>query len=458
MKHKNIFTLLIILISVLLLSSCGNTVPETDNTKQQTEDIDIETIPAAPEPEVYSDLPINQYVIESNAINYYNGGLYLFKGMSSSSAWDPSQFIRYSLETGNTVFVCPDPLCMHDTEDCPFTGRINVFFIRDNKIYYDRRIHFYKNREPQSFLQYCCYDLKTMNLTVMAEKDPRTSNGKTTKQLLYKDYWYFYDLAYDLEAETSRWVIQRLNLKKGKIEQVGNKDGEKINENGINVFAEQFLFILNDRIYFTDTQSIYSTTLDLEDKKVHIKGSFISNQIYTDGTYIYYAVPEWDTENPTNEYVLHLYRMDLKGKNVLDLEIRTLTGLWMLTDNYIYYQTPHRLLIPNENPIQQDKAFRTDAFYRCAHDGSGKEQFFTLQSYKEGTDTPSQAINLRFFTVANDHVYGIYELWEDKNGNGKMNSDTEFDNQLAFNNPHAQGVKVLDIDVVNGTHSFIEIE
>jgi len=458
MKHKNIFTLLIILISVLLLSSCGNTVPETDNTKQQTEDIDIETIPAAPEPEVYSDLPINQYVIESNAINYYNGGLYLFKGMSSSSAWDPSQFIRYSLETGNTVFVCPDPLCMHDTEDCPFTGRINVFFIRDNKIYYDRRIHFYKNREPQSFLQYCCYDLKTMNLTVMAEKDPRTSNGKTTKQLLYKDYWYFYDLAYDLEAETSRWVIQRLNLKKGKIEQVGNKDGEKINENGINVFAEQFLFILNDRIYFTDTQSIYSTTLDLEDKKVHIHGDFLSNEIFTDGTYIYYAVPEWDTEYPANEYVLHLYRMDLDGSNVLDLEIRTLTGHWMLTDHYIYYQTPHRLLIPNKNPMLQDTVFRTDTFYRCAHDGSGKEQFFSLQSYKEGASIPYQAYSIRFFTIVNDHVYGMYEVWEDKNEDGKLNSDTEFDSQLAFNKSGNRGVKVLDIDVVNGTHSFIEIE
>jgi len=442
MKHKNIFTLLIILISAFFLFSCKNTVSER--------------IPS--EPGV--DTPIFQYVIESNAISYYKGGIYLQKGHSSAnlSKGTPSSFIRYSLETGNTVFVCPDPLCMHNTEDCPFAGRINMFFIKDNIIYYERYYTVYRNGDYQKYLQYCTYDLEAMKFSVLAEKDSRTSTGKTTKQLLYKNYWYFYDLAYDLEAESSRWVIQRLNIKNGKIEEVGDYSQKKIDENGSAVFAEQFLFILNDRIYFTDTQSIYSTTLDLEDKKVHIKGSFISNQIYTDGTYIYYAVPEWDTENPTNEYVLHLYRMDLKGKNVLDLEIRTLTGLWMLTDNYIYYQTPHRLLIPNENPIQQDKAFRTDAFYRCAHDGSGKEQFFTLQSYKEGTDTPSQAINLRFFTVANDHVYGIYELWEDKNEDGKMNSDTEFDNQLAFNNPHAQGVKVLDIDVVNGTHSFIEIE
>jgi len=454
MKRNIVFSLFAALLSALLLVSCGPTSPEIG---AQTGDGQTET---TTEPEVYTDLPIDQYVMMAQPISYYKNGLYLFSGYVSTmiSEENTAKMIRYSLDTGNTVYVCPDPLCMHNTEDCPFTGRIDLFFIRENVIYYDRKYMVYKNGSMHMYWQYCTYDLENMKFSMLAEKEPQSSSGSTNKQLLTEKYWYYYDMAYDEETQTGKWVIERLNLKNGKIEQIGNKDGKKLEVNSDSIFAEQFLFILNDRIYFTDTQSIYSTTLDLEDKKVHIHGDFLSKDIYTDGTYIYYAVPEWDTEYPANEYVQHLYRMDLDGRNVLDLEIKTLTGLWMLTDHYIYYQTPKKVHIPSADSQQPEELFRTDAFYRCAHDGSDKEQFFSLQTYKDGSDTPCQAYKLSFFTVANDHVYGIYEVWEDKNEDGKFDFGTEFDSQYAFNTIGNQGVKVLDIDVVNGTHSFIEIE
>ena len=75
-----------------------------------------------------------------------------------------------------------------------------------------------------------------------------------------------------------------MNVKSSKVSLVSKVD------NSVDFPAEVYLFIVDGRIYFKSPDEIYSTNMELEDRKTHIKGKFLSEDIYTNGQYIFYSV------------------------------------------------------------------------------------------------------------------------------------------------------------------------
>lgn len=54
------------------------------------------------------------------------------------------------------------------------------------------------------------------------------------------------------------------------------------------------LFAVNGKIYFNNGGEIYSTDFDPENKEVILTGRFTTDQICTDGEYIYWGERETD--------------------------------------------------------------------------------------------------------------------------------------------------------------------
>ena len=131
MKNRQIFLWLLGTMIFILFTSCQDPyIPVQKDPPQSGTDT------AGPSEETNSiDEPIQEYVLRATQLQYYNGSLYFYKGHSSFFLNQASGvFSRYNIETGNVTSVCPDPLCTHNTQDCPFAGRIPIFIVHGNTI------------------------------------------------------------------------------------------------------------------------------------------------------------------------------------------------------------------------------------------------------------------------------------------------------------------------------------
>ena len=241
------------------------------------------------------DEPLKGYVSLGQTFQYYDGSIYFINGNSSVFLKDNTNEVitmkRLNVETGNITNVCPDPLCSHTTASCPFAGKINSFFIDGSNIVYIRNYVSRQGEKSVGIRQFCSYDLDNMEFTAHITEE--IMSGVTTSQynkmLYYNNKCYYYDYIYDTTTNKYHWILKRLDLETNKITIIGD---EKFYDDGeTNPFAEEFLFIINDRIYFKNINAIYSTTMDLTDKRVVAEGIFASNNIYTDGKYIFYGIP-----------------------------------------------------------------------------------------------------------------------------------------------------------------------
>jgi len=436
-KKQNLLRLLALFCCAVMLVSCQNTdLPDT--TESDTESVqDIDKI-------------MDTYSLTGSLIQYHNGYIYMHSGVNYNTTMSSSMgtLVRYNPETGNITTVCPDPLCMHDTVDCPFAGAIPFFYMKDDSIIYMRR--FYLPSEG-NYQQYCTYDIENMKLKVHHEYlDENGSFGYAPASVLHNGFWYFHEMVYDEETDTSGWGIHQLNLKSGKMNVILEDNQENSVEGKIN---NQLLFAIEDRLYFSDLKSIYSTNQDLTDKTVHIEADFANQDAVTDGTYVYATIPEYDEQGKWTERS-RLHRFSLATGEDTNLGIEAAD--WEMTEQYIYYYPSTQRLYINDNTTDEAEIpfAAYDSLWRCRHDGSEAEKVFDLYKYDETTGQITAAISLSgIYTIAGDTLYARYKLWEDKDGSGSQTTgDMFYDGAMSANE-----CRILKLDLTDGTYEIIQI-
>jgi len=424
---------LFLLSGMLLLSSCQDvTYPDTDTT----EEVDTQDT---------VDTNSHKYAYYQRRLAYEDGYLY-FMSTNNTAALPATgvvgSLMRYNIKTGNVTYVCPDPLCMHGTIECPFAGHFSHFAVIDRKILYRKRIRLSTANPrvdpPQNLIQYCMFDTKKMEYSVLLE---HPVDGQTTNffRLLYhKDMWYTTD--WNISAETGETVknIRQLNTKTGEAVLVNNEDFSYNN----------MLFILNDRIYFSDPASIFSTDLNLRDKTVHAEDRFASGMFETNGESVFYGETVSQTLPDESKVIFsNLYSYHLQTGEKTDLEIQTNPDHWFITDKYIYYMP-----VEPSGVKGAGSPFNCSGVWRCHHDGTGKEKVFDLYRYEEGAELPGIIFQLWDPVVVDNVMYSLFGMWEDLNGNG-IREKGEGDSYSTSKNP--EDFRLLKMDLTTNTYEII---
>jgi len=427
MKPYRIISWIFCICILSFLVSC-QTNPDTD-LPQDTQNLSEQNTPAADT----VDTNITDYVYRLEEMAYHNGYLYFENGSNSSTLpreEGAGTLVRYNIESGTCTYVCPDPLCMHNTMECPFAGDIYMLAVTDNQIFTKKTV---KEFAKKGINQFSTFDLKTLEANTFWE-EPFETFLMVLKFFHDKEWWYYESFVHD--EETNKYVggVSRLNSKTGKKEDI-RLDAESQNAT--------MLFIIDDRIYFSDSKSIFSTDMQLKNKTKHIVGSFVGRSIYTDGKYIYYGeqIPRGDSLQTES-----ITRYSLDGTEVLNLDIVSAQGYWFLTDNYLYYMDVSTPSV-DDLPI----SYHRNAIYRCRHDGTEKEKVFDLHRYGEDGTTMETALFLLSPIVVDDTIYAHYSIWQDKDQNGKYKTSED-----VMGSPGTEKeCSVIRLDLTTNTYEII---
>jgi len=422
-----------------LLSSCGTPEqPPIDPVTSDTMTDAVETTEST-EPEVPAiDRNITKYVQKKTCFSYWNGGLY-FYGTSSPVT-------RYNIETGNVTSACYDPLCSHKSMECPIfvdRDRGMGFILVDGKMVYRRLVYEVNRKEHKIDIsnQRCYYDMSTTEYRILKDEPAAMNSGMLADEIYYDQKWYYYETSYDEETGKTFGGVFCINTENGKITDYSEKTKE------LNI--QKILFCVDDRLYFTDAGSVFSTDMNLEDLQVHVSAPFVG-KFRTDGEAVFYA----ETEYPygTDSMPVHrLRRYDITDWFCTDLDIVTDYSLWFLTDQYIYY-APFEAV---DGDIG-DFYLNFKSIWRCKHDGSEKEKVFDLLYFHEGETKPYCAIsidNLSVPVVVGDSMYAMFNKWEDMDADGKRE-----EGEIVGSYTDDDQVLLLHVNLTDGSYEIIEVE
>jgi len=417
--------LFILFMALMLLTSCENNLTYLD------------TAPVADTvaPGEYTYTESDDGVLPYNPLNggeylkYRDGSLYFFS--TAKSSYGISILMRLNVKTGNITSVCADPLCQHDSSDCPFYG-VNTFWILtpDGNIRYFRNyIESIKDAYGVTAgvvinVSFCTFDTRASQMTVNEEFDP--NEGWSGGNEFYSgDYRFYQSSRYD--EETDSYVSSNLRM-----DMTTNKK-TVVTEN-----PDTMLFIIGERLYLTDSAVIYSVDFDGGDRVDCVTGRFARRQILTDGEYVYYKA---DGE---------LCRMSLSGGDEEPLGVYPNESYnYYLTENYIYYISGDEVVLGKA----KIRGYASDIvtleggeFWRCAYDGSNNELVYKFEGDTAG-------FRPLYTTVAGNYIYCMYTWWTDADSDGVY---VDGDNGYSFPVNGSTACTIMRIDVTTGEAYFIK--
>ncbi len=264
---------------------------------------------------------------------------------------------------------CGESFPYTHSDDVPII--CNISGTRDIR-YSDGALFFSDNGEKR-------YDIRTGDISVISET--AESDAEDTP---YPEAWsvgdisYYYESVYDEEREEYQKVLVRCDTKSENIEKY---DSEMLT-------LSRPVFVLDERIYFTDSKSIFSLDNKLEDKKTVAEGIF-AYDVISDGEYIYYGVQ-------TEVNLQEIYRMTLDGKDAVSIGIFCRPGELFMSENYLYYKSHEEI------PLGGDIALEGKHIYRARHDGSEKQTVYTFDGETENCRTRSEC-------YVGNYIYALYE-------------------------------------------------
>ena len=381
------------------------------------------------------DKPCPDNCIDGGKQLQYDGGRLYF--LNGSNGKRDQTLMTLNLKTGMITSVCPDPLCDHATPDCPFYGIVPLFYVCDGKIFY-KRMTSYTYRNPDGTPRYrvdiqdsVFYDTESGKVHVLETYDKKGFSDYTL-QLFYNGRRYYCDHVYSEELDKYILKICRLDIASEKSVVIGG-------ENNADGVFERFLFVLNERIYFTDGVRLYSRTLENTDEITHSTGQF-DNVAMTDGTDIFF---DRRADGP-----LDVYRMT--DPNDAESAARIIEGCtnWTLTGRYIYY-LDGQTRSAGKNRLDGYDGDEVELYgkelRRCAHDGLGDELVFSFEG-----DYGSWQI--RHWLAVDNYIYGLFTRYDDVNGDGAID-----DGEVMKSDADGR-FGIMRIDVENGSVRILETD
>lgn len=438
---KQITYLLMISYLILGLVSCSNSdLPYLHLSHDSTETQEAFCY------EDTEDRPINRFNIKYGyeGLLYENDYIYFRNGWANPFIFPENQTLwRYNIKTNNITSVCPDPVCKHNSVNCPLYAVSDIFYIHNNKVFANfKYIHVSDKNDSvnatdiNAWAGFKMYDMEN-GKTLLRNEHSAGEYTQDSRILFTDNFCYYYDYMYNEELEDWVFAICRWDFQSNKIIILAGLDNKYDFDAPENLLTT-FLFTIDDRIFFTDSNTLYSTDFNYQDRKDHIKGSF-HNDVLTDGIYIYYGIPSSDG-------LQSIHRVDLDGNDYIDLGILVESGAWHITEKYIYYKKYDQIAI-GKNRVSgysgDEIILSNSEIWRCNHDGTQHEKIFKFDN---------ELANCRFTNevFVGNYIYGIYEQWTD------ANQDGIFEDEDYFRSDGFEDFKIMRIDITTGEIYIID--
>ncbi len=414
---------ILLLLLCILLSSCGSELHYLPAESAGSVDSGYAYTPS-------DDRPISSGSTESMPwyLQYADGYLFIYGTIGSGIPAADNTGLVYTLkrinpETGIVTEVCPDPLCSHNTSDCPFYGldTLPVGFA-DGKIFYRRSWITGVDGEAGTVDYYSAdvvYDTVSGKLTELINLN---GEGGGIVSELYTDthrYWYVWQWDKN-DPDTGAYYLTRAAYDTLKTEFLAE----------ISFDEARFVGYADDTLYFTNGRVLYATDKQFENRRDIAEANLRYGSCFFGGDSVYFI-------NDDDR----VFRILLTTGEMTDLGIRAET--MAVTENYIYYTSPEEVVLGKAQiyGYAADKVIVTgEHIYRCARDGSGSEKIFTF-------DGELSATRLIGFEVVGNYIWSTYLRWDDPEGDGIFTDGAQYES--------SDDGRILRIDVT--TAEILEI-
>lgn len=432
MNYKVFISAICIILALLVLTGCKS--PSTPDTGETTDGAGVTDI-------VYDDNPVSYNVTKQLNIIQYSDGFLYFKSYESGRRkhfWRNSDLFKYNPATEQITFVCKDALCDHTTSECPLYGNLGVSIYKD-RIFYDRS---YKNSlsdgKTEIFMGFVSYDMidgKLKELQVKAYEVAETPSIKYSPlyhaRVIFTGNSYFYSDSDYVEAlDTFVRTLKRMDIDTGEITVLhtpANAEEKNIAE------ATSMLFCVDNRLYFTDAKSMYSTDLDYKDKKTVAEGVFGKDTV-TNGKVIVWK------NSDTNE----LHAMNMDGSNSRSLGIKA--SDFNLNEKNLYYFSDTEIELGIVAEVGVPDYLKYFEFFKYSFETEKSEQLLNLKNDDDG-------IEVIDWVVLNNCLYGRYQKWTFP----KAGEILSYERHRYSGTDTTHVNTILRIDIETGAQSFIEL-
>ena len=432
MNYKVFISAICIILALLVLTGCKS--PSTSDTGETTDGAGVTDI-------VYDDNPVSYNVFDTGSVIQCSDGFFYFLSLETSNGkrlMRNTDLFKYNTQTAGLTYVCQDPVCEHNTPDCPLFGHMTMFFYK-NKLFFDKNYKYlHKNREYETFMGFASYDMVSGELNKLnvrafevAENPTVKYNIALTLSALYVDnYRYYYETDYNEKLEAYVKMLKRMNIDTGEItildDSSNTSDGQKVD-------LVNYLFGVNGRLYFTDTKSLYSTDLDCKDKKTVAEGVFGKDTV-TNGKVIVWK------NSDTNE----LHAMNMDGTNSRSLGIKA--SSFKLNEKSLYYFSDEEIELGTASETGKPEIITNFELYRYSFETEKSEQLLDLRS-DDGCITTSS------WEVVNNCLYGRYRKWTYPKTGERFSYERH-----RYSGTDTEHVNtILRVDLATGEQSFIEL-
>ena len=379
-----------------------------------------------------------------NRLKYSDGYLYFINGYCDYINFPAGiSLYRMNVRNGNLSSVCPNPICKHNTPECPFYGLAGSFNIYAHKVLFNS-MYIRSLEKPnangetiESGGAYKTYDLESGKLTERNAIDPYNYT-EYTKQLFLGEDCYYYDYIYNGSIDNWVFSINKWNLPTNKVYSLCGEENVMTDYSTASL-STRILFSLDDMLYFTDGKTLYRTDSEYRSHEIVAEGIFNGN-VMTDGEYIYYSVKL--PVNHSSREVCTIYRMKFDGTDQMDLNIQTEDDRWNLTTRYIYYREYEERKIG----VKRSKGVKGEEdelilyggnIVRCGHDGTEKIAVFECKGDFKNYLTYDECVEGRY-------VYCLFDWWEDPN------KDNVFDDSDYHESWNHLDYRIMRIDTETG--------
>lgn len=116
-------------------------------------------------------------------------------------------FYRFNVKTATATPVCPDPLCKHTDDNCPFYGVEDVCFS-------GKFIYYLKGKTESICDRLCRFNLENGEYKTLH----KTDSGYILRMFIYNNYVYFNQTVFESDSYVPKYNLLRYNNQSDKTE------------------------------------------------------------------------------------------------------------------------------------------------------------------------------------------------------------------------------------------------
>ena len=330
--------------------------------------------------------------------------------------------LRVNVKTAVATPLCPDPLCSHDSDNCPFYQANSAWMpVMGQYIYFLSGYGYEKEHHYNYSTRLCRFDLISGKREVLFEPEDRT----LTSLSAFGGYVYFNCVSFEEIREAAPDQAEGYSVSVKRSFHIYRYDPTKdavecLSDEAYDNFHEAYA-MRDDRIYwnsYSSALSDYSTDLDYKQLREE-SGEMVSGRMYNE--YIY-SLENLDFISYPGNFPLYIYRLNRTNTDTGETAVvLDRFGGWPILheDNILFTKYNESLDIVGyvvndetgeRNPVYDSWGSR---YYICNADGSGERLLCDVRDV--GYLLPAYQLSVSNDIAKGDHIIirGLRHIYEE---------------------------------------------